>query len=71
LIAVQVIDWERLQGRRSGPRTVSLRKTTGGLLSGHGQVQAFLGSDEVIVDVLAQIDLHPVDLPVKYPRLAG
>jgi len=54
-----------------GPRTVSLRKAIGDLLPGHSQVQPFLRGDEVIVDVLAQIDLHPVDLPVKFAGLAS
>jgi hypothetical protein len=41
------------------------------LLPRHRQVQSFLRSDEVIVVVLAQIDLHPVDFPVEYARIAG
>ena len=57
--------------RRSGLRTLSLVKVSRSLLPGHGQVQPFLGSDEVIVGVLAQVDLHPVVLPVKYAGLAG
>ena len=54
-----------------GLRTVSLLKARRGLLPCHGQVQPFLRSYEVIVDVLAQVDLHPVDLPVKYASLVG
>jgi len=42
-----------------------------GSLPGHGQVQPFLRTDEVIMVVLAEVDLHPVDLPVKYTGTAG
>jgi hypothetical protein len=52
-------------------RTVVLLKASGSLLPGHGQIQPFLWSDEVIVDVLAQVDLHPIDFPIKYAGKAG
>ena len=55
----------------AGLRTVSLLKASRSLLPCHGQVQPVLRSDEVIVGVLAQVDLHPVDLPVKFAGLAG
>ena len=50
---------------------VGHRRITGVLLSCHGQVQPFLRSDDVIVAVLAQVDLHPVDLPVKDAGMAS
>ena len=40
------------------------------LLPRHRQVQPLLWSDKVVVGVRAQIDLHPVHLPVKYAGLA-
>jgi hypothetical protein len=39
----------------SGLRTVSLLKASRSLLPGHGQVQPFLRTDEVIVVVLGRI----------------
>ena len=55
----------------AGLRTVSLLKASRSLLPGHRQVQPFLRRDEVIVDVLAQVDLHPIDFPIKYAGKAG
>jgi hypothetical protein len=49
----------------TGPATVSDPITTTGrgrLLPGDGDAKAFLGVDQVVVVVLAEIDLHPVDL---------
>jgi hypothetical protein len=33
-----------------------------GLLPGHGYAEAFVGVDEVVVVVVANVDLYPVDL---------
>jgi len=41
------------------------------LLPRNGEVEPFFRGDDVIVDIPAQIDLHPVDLPVKYARIAS
>jgi hypothetical protein len=35
------------------------------LVPHHGKAQAFLARDQVVVVVLSQVDLHPVDDPVE------
>ena len=41
------------------------------LLPSHGDAQAFLGVDEVVVVILAEIDLHPVDLAGEPAAVGG
>ena len=38
------------------------RRPSGVLLPGHGDAEAFVGVDEVVVVVVAEVDLDPVDL---------
>ncbi len=56
--------------RAGDARLMRTHSPTAGLLPCHRQVQPFLRSDEVIVAILAQVELHPVDLPVKHAGLA-
>ena len=52
-------------GGRRNADSVSCR-----LLPGHGDAEAFLGLDEVVVIVGADVELHPVDLPGE-PTVSG
>ena len=55
---------------RRTPGTARLCRTSL-LLPGHGHVQPLLGTDEVIVGILTQVDPHPVDRAGEHAGLQG
>ena len=59
---------------RGSTRPVLLPREPGpppGLLPGHGDAQPLVGVDEVVVVVVAEVDLHPVDLAGEAAAVRG
>jgi hypothetical protein len=55
----------------SSARSLRAEPVEAHLLPGHSDAQAFLGVDEVIVIILAKIELHPVDLAGEPAAVRG